>query len=152
MILTGETNVFPQHNAAIDELNRLEKEYLSLFTGKVWSETVDMKIYFTPETGKSQESATLFRLSESEGVVPATVAGAVPVTISLVAVGKTSPLILSAELQTLTSVPEDGLVYRIPEVVDIEINTPGRKMLRTRAVVHQYGQKVTLPQNFIIAK
>ena len=34
MILTGETNVFPQSDAAIKEMNRLEKEYLELFTGK----------------------------------------------------------------------------------------------------------------------
>ena len=27
MILTGETNLFPQDEAAINEMNRLEKEY-----------------------------------------------------------------------------------------------------------------------------
>ncbi|MBK8882499.1 MAG: DUF4831 family protein [Bacteroidales bacterium] len=34
MILTGEANVFPQSDAAIIEMNRLEKEYMELFTGK----------------------------------------------------------------------------------------------------------------------
>ena len=43
MILTGEANVFPQSEAAINEINRLEKEYLSLFAGKTWSETVTFK-------------------------------------------------------------------------------------------------------------
>ena len=34
LILTGEANVFPQSDAAINEMNRLEKEYTELFTGK----------------------------------------------------------------------------------------------------------------------
>ena len=34
LILTGETNVFPQNEAAINEINRLEKDYTELFTGK----------------------------------------------------------------------------------------------------------------------
>ena len=38
LILTGEANVFPQDKAAIDEINRLENEYISLFSGKSRSE------------------------------------------------------------------------------------------------------------------
>ena len=38
MVLTGEANVFPQNEAAINELNRMEQEYSELFTGKVISE------------------------------------------------------------------------------------------------------------------
>jgi len=30
MILTGETNVFPQDGAALEEINRLEREYMAL--------------------------------------------------------------------------------------------------------------------------
>ncbi|MBM3420868.1 MAG: DUF4831 family protein [Bacteroidetes bacterium] len=149
MILTGETNIFPQHNAAIDEINRLEKEYLSLFTGKVLNEMVTLKIYYTPETGKSSETGVLFRLSETRGVADVSDKAGVPVTINLSAAGKTKPLVMSADLQSLTSAPRDGLVYRIPEVAEVEIKTGNRTVFRTRTVVHQYGQKVLLPQNFV---
>jgi hypothetical protein len=150
MILTGETNVFPQHNAPIDELNRLEKEYLSLFTGKVMSDEVKMKIYFTPESGRMQEEAVLFRLSEAWGVTEAGDESGKPVTINLTAAGKTKPLVLAADLQSMTSAPEGGLVYRIPEVVELTIREGDRSVLRTRAVVHQYGQKVMLPESFLL--
>ena len=39
LILTGEANVFPQSDAAIIEMNRLEKDYTELFTGKTIRET-----------------------------------------------------------------------------------------------------------------
>lgn len=152
MILTGETNVFPQHNASIDEISRLEREYLSLFAGKVWTGFVSMTIYYTPEPGKGSESGVLFRLSGTKGIVDATDNTGVPVTINLTAAGKTKPLVMSADLQSLTSAPGDGLVYRIPEVADVEIKTGNRTVLRTRTVVHQYGQKVILPQNFVPGK
>lgn len=150
LILIGETNVFPQHNAPIDELNRLEKEYLSLFTGKVWSDEVNLKIYFTPESGQMQEEAVLFRLSEARGVTDAEDNSGIPVTINLAAAGKTRPLVLAADLQSLTSAPEGGLVYRIPEVVELTIKEGTRNVLRTRAIVHQYGQKVILPESFLL--
>ncbi|MCK7531518.1 MAG: DUF4831 family protein [Marinilabiliales bacterium] len=38
LILTGEANVFPQSDAPIIEMNRLEKEYTELFTGKSLAE------------------------------------------------------------------------------------------------------------------
>ena len=37
MILTGETNIFPQDGAAIDEINRLDREYTALFAGKTFT-------------------------------------------------------------------------------------------------------------------
>lgn len=150
MILTGETNVFPQNSAAIDELNRLEKEYLSLFIGKIWSEEINMKIYFTPETGKSQESSVLFRLSPARGIADAGDSSGTPVTINLNATGKTSPLVLAGELQSMTSAPTGGLVYRIPEVVELTVKEGNRSVIRTRTIVHQYGQKVMLPQSFLL--
>ena len=150
LILTGETNVFPQHNAAIDELNRLEKEYLSLFTGKVWSDEVNLKIYYTPESGKTQEESVLFRLSAARGVTDVADKSGIAVTINLAATGKTRPLVLAGELQSLTTAPMGGLVYRIPEVIELTVKEGNRHVLRTRAIVHQYGQKVMLPQSFLL--
>lgn len=38
LILTGEANVYPQNDAPINEINRIEKEYTELFTGKTLKE------------------------------------------------------------------------------------------------------------------
>ena len=49
LILTGETNVFPQDGAAINEMNRLEKEYTELFTGKTLREKHTFSYQLIPD-------------------------------------------------------------------------------------------------------
>ena len=44
LILTGEATVFPQSDAAINEINRLEKAYTELFTGKTLRHTFTFHI------------------------------------------------------------------------------------------------------------
>ncbi len=152
LILTGEANVFPQSDAAINEINRLEKEYLSLFTGKTWSETVNMTIYFVPDPAESEGKATLFRLSEERGVTETSGNTGEPVTIALVPTGKTKPLYVSEGVQIAASAAPNGLIYRIPEVVEVTIQYGNHTLLRTRTIVHQLGQKVVIPENILIAK
>jgi hypothetical protein len=150
LILTGEANVYPQGEAPINEINRLEREYLALFTGKTSREQVNLKYYITPRQGVTQESIILFRLSEMKGLVDDSEANAVPVTLNLTAAGKTKPLVLPNDLQLMTSAPDGVMVYRIPEVVEVTIREGNSILLTGRTVVHQYGQKVTLPMNFLI--
>jgi hypothetical protein len=152
LILTGEATVFPQHEAAINEINRLEKEYLSLFAGKTWSEQVNMKVYFTPDGGKVDGVETLFRLSDVRGVTNSSDASATPVTIALVPAGKTRPLHTSGDIQLLGSDGFQGLTYRIPEVAEVTIKHGNSTLLRTRTIVHQLGQKVLIPENVLITR
>ncbi len=65
LILTGEANVFPQSTAAIDEMNRLEKEYIELFTGKSIIEGKTFQYNFIPGRGESGKPVSLFMFSES---------------------------------------------------------------------------------------
>lgn len=150
LILTGEANVFPQSDAAINEINRLEKEYLALFAGKSHNERVNIRFYFTPQTGVTSEKSTLFMLSRQKGIDNSSDTRSVPVTISLTAAGKTKPLVVSDNLQLIVSSPGDALVYRIPEVAEVSVSEGERKIVNTRTVVHQYGHKVALPLNYII--
>jgi len=152
LILTGEANVFPQSEAAINEINRLEKEYMSLFAGKTWSETINMTIYFVPETGETKGNATLFRLSQERGVTETSGNLGEPVTIALVPTGKTKPLYVSEGVQMASSSAPKGLIYRIPEVAEVTIQYGKSTLLRTRTIVHQFGQKVVIPENILIAR
>jgi len=68
MILTGETNVFPQDGAALDEINRLEREYMALFAGKSLTETRHFRIWVTPDPEMAGRKTTIFTFSETAGV------------------------------------------------------------------------------------
>ena len=152
LILTGEATVFPQHDAPVNEINRLEKEYLSLFVGKTWSETVKLKVYFTPDAENIQGSSVLFRLSDTRGITDASDASGTPVTIALVPTGKTKPLYTSDGIRLLTSSSAEGLTYRIPEVAEVTVRHGNKTLFRSRTVVHQLGQKVLIPENFLITR
>ena len=55
LILTGEATVFPQNEAPIIEMNRLEKEYTELFTGKILKRDRKFSYQIVPDkkmTGK----------------------------------------------------------------------------------------------------
>ncbi len=88
MILTGETNVFPQDGAAINEINRLEREYMALFAGKTWSETRHFRFWLTPDPTMEGKKTTLFSFSETRGVLPAAGSAGIPVQVEMNASAK----------------------------------------------------------------
>lgn len=154
MLLTGETNVFPQGDAAINEINRLDREYTALFAGKYWTEERRYRFWFTPDPSSVTTKTILFKFSSSDGIRPAGAENGVPVTLELVPSGKTRDLTLV--VRPVTSEREitanDRLYYRVPDIVDIRVNAGGETLCTARKLIYQYGNTVTLPANFIIGK
>lgn len=154
MILTGETNIFPQDEAAIKEINRLDREYTALFAGKSWTETRHFRLWFTPQPEMSGQKTALFNFSENEGMKsPGSNIGK-PVFIELVPSNKTRNLNLIVRPATSARemVSTDKLFYRVPDVVDIRITQGNETFCSSRKLVYQFGNTVTLPANFVIGK
>lgn len=154
MILTGETNVFPQDGAAINEINRLDREYTALFAGKSWTETKHFRIWFTPRPSMAGQNTVLFNFSSSEGMKTAGTSTGKPVVIELIPSNKTKDLNLvvrpaGSEKEMSGS---DRLYYRVPDVVDIRITQGNETLCTARKLVYQFGNTVTLPSNIIIGK
>jgi len=154
MILTGETNIFPQDRAAIDEINRLEREYTALFAGKTLSEEKHFRIWLTPDLSMTGAKRPLFSFSETKGVLPSGDAGNSAVYIEMTPSGKTRELKLvvrpassSKDLEAI-----DRLYYRVPDVAEIRISAGEETLCTSRKLVYQFGNTVTLPANFIIGK
>jgi hypothetical protein len=154
MILTGETNIFPQDGAAIDEINRLEREYTALFAGKEWSETRHYKRWFSPDLTMAGSKTAIFNFSEIDGILPAGSSRGKPVLIELSPSGKTKELNLI--VRPVSSEKEleerDRLYYRVPDVVDVSVTWGDEVLCTARKLVYQFGNTVTLPSNFIIGK
>jgi hypothetical protein len=154
MILTGETNVFPQNGAAIDEINRLDREYTALFAGKSLTEKKHFRIWYIPDRSEAGTGHTICNFSGTEGVLPAGSSEGEPVKVELVPSGKTGELNL--EVRPVTSEKElavrDRLYYRVPDVADVRIVSGSETLCTARRLVYQFGTVVTLPSNFIIGK
>lgn len=154
MILTGEANVFPQDASSIAEMNRMEREYLELFTGKTWIETKTYAYEVTPSKSGLTTEQVLFKFSDVMGVIETSEQGGSPVTLELVPALKTKDLVMLTKPQASSSreAEFDKLYYRVPDVVNVKINTENQTLYNSRKLIYQFGEIVTLPANYIIGK
>jgi hypothetical protein len=153
LILTGEANVFPQSDAAINEMNRLEKDYTELFTGKTIYETRKYTITVVPAKEMIGKPVAMLKYSELTGPVSLSSNGGKTVTIEFIPERKSKDLtVVSTEESNSKSVTYDKLFYRIPEVVNVKINQGNETLFNSRRLIYQFGQVVQLPANYLIGK
>jgi len=153
MILTGEATVFPQSDAAINEINRIEKEYTELFTGKTWNETKIYSYQIIPEKEMVGEPVVLFRFSELTGPAASTMADEMPVTVEFMPEEKTKALtLLNGQQVDISTLKYDKLFYRVPDVVNMKISMGPETLFNSRRLIYQFGELIQLPANYIIGK
>ncbi len=153
LILTGEANVFPQDDAAIKELNRLEKEYTELFTGKTISEKRTFTYQLIPRIEFDGKPVTLFRFSEITGPRDPSSGNGTEVIVSLNSEQKTKDLtFISSQTPDPFTPPVDKLFYRIPDIVNMSIKMGDEILYSSRKMVYQYGEVMQLPGNYIIGR
>ena len=154
LILTGEANVFPQNSSAIEEMNRIDKEYTELFTGKTFHERKVFTYTFIPRKDRISSPEVLFRFSEVSGPSEASGTAGVPVLIDLKPVPKNKNLTLVEKpvLKGEEPVRQDKLYYRVPEVVNVNIKTEDKTLYTGRSLIFQFGNVIQLPANYLIGK
>jgi hypothetical protein len=153
MILTGEANVFPQNDAAINEINRLEKDYTELFTGKTLTKIMEFVYQFVPQKENANKPETIFFFSETTGPETVNSENSIPVTIQLIPEQRTKDItVLTKQPSGTTASMLDKLFYRIPDVAGLKINLGKNTIYSSRKLVSQFGEVMQLPANFIIGK
>lgn len=153
LILTGEANVFPQSDAAINEMNRIEREYTELFSGKKIKEIRSFSIQVIPEQGMEKKPFPLFRFSELTGPVTGSAKGGVAITAEIIPEQKTRALtVINKNRTDQVNTTFDKLYYRIPDIVNLKINMGNEVLFNSRKLVYQFGETIQLPANFIIGK
>jgi hypothetical protein len=153
LILTGEATVFPQSDAAINEINRLEKAYTELFTGKVLTESFTFSYQVIPLKSMIGKQITLLQFSDQTGPVNGSMKGGNPVSIEFTPEKKTKELTVLNRVQTKPENKKyDKLFYRVPDVVDIKISQGSEKLFDSRKLIYQFGEVIQLPANYIIGK
>ncbi|HEX2968944.1 MAG TPA: DUF4831 family protein [Bacteroidales bacterium] len=149
-ILTGEANVFPQSDAAINEMNRLEKEYTELFTGKTIREKRSFTFQVIPSQDNTGKPIELFRFSEEMGQVKTGQQGGDPLTLTLTPENRTKELaIVRNSSESRKTDQQDKLYYRVPDVVNMKINLGDEVLFNSRRLVYQYGEIIKLPANLV---
>ncbi|MBN2522546.1 MAG: DUF4831 family protein [Bacteroidales bacterium] len=143
-LLAGQYEVFPEGKAleiSIQELNHLEEEYISLFAGKTYSDTITRSFYYIPQVNQEPERYVFFRFSDETGFHDA-----------LGSVGK--PLVLELRNMHFTQVLqnlhfplsgptyENVLFYRIPDMASVKVFYSSNTILEAEIKIFQYGSVV----------
>ena len=121
--------------AAIQELDRMEKEYLALFCGQSIVGTVEAAFDVIPDPELKHQRYLAFRLTDN-GPVSDGVKG-IPYYIELEPEEMTFP----GEDEKKSKVKSNSIHFRIPAVCKVIFTCDGLRLLETRSLVYQLGKE-----------
>jgi hypothetical protein len=139
-IVTGDTDATysgEAMGAAIDELTRLEKEYLMLFVGYSEFQTQKMNFEVIPQPGETQMYIA-FRLSDTAGLVPADNLSGKPVVMEIVPQKFSEPEGTPESAKAKKGV---SINYRIPAICNVKLLDGVNMLLQSRIPVYQLGRE-----------
>ena len=125
--------------AIIEEINRLEREYLEQFTGRSVKDTVNAKFYFVPD--KSELNRVAFRLSDQSGIVSADLQGK-PYNIKIENAGEA---ISTQPFDKYAEIPKNSVITRKPVTVMVKLMDGSHTLLQQRMPVWQLSEVISQP-------
>ena len=149
-IVTGDTDATysgEAMGAAIDEITRLEKEYMTLFVGYSDLQTQKMRFDVVPQAELENQMYVAFRLSDTAGLVPADNLSGKPIVMEIITQEFAEPSV-SAEMVKNTK--EVEAYYRIPAICTVKLIEGSNLLLQSRMPVYQLGKESSLPVNVIL--
>ena len=141
-IVTGDTDATysgEAMGAAIEEISRLEAEYMSMFIGYSRYQTQKMNYDVVPDPENQKQVYVAFRLSDSEGLVPADNVSGKPYVLQLV------PQEMEAASGGKSTAKGPVAYYRIPAICTVKLTDGVNVLLQSRIPVYQLGVESTFP-------
>lgn len=142
-IITGDTDASYEGDAmraALEEIDRLEKEYMVLFTGYSEWGSQSMTFEIVPEKGRSMYIA--FRISDSAGLLPPDNLSGKPVVLEMTGGDIAAPQPPDRKVKK-SGVPV--IHYRIPAVCSVKLTDGADVLMQGRIPVYQFGEESTMP-------
>jgi hypothetical protein len=120
----------------------MEASYLSLFTGKTITRILKRTWFIVPETGVDQSTYPLETFSTTLGLVPSGLNEGQVLEVQLRPMGKT---IRMGGYFSAAAVPENALLYRIPDLVELKVMLGEEALSTHRISIYQSGHLLTAP-------
>ncbi len=146
-IVTGDTDATysgEAMGAAIEELSRLEKEYMTLFIGYSDFQTQKMRFDVIPERGRDNQMYIAFRVSDAKGLAPADEISGKPVVMEITA----------QEFEQVQAAgkkaKEEVVRYRIPAICTVKLKSGADLLLQARMPIYQLGQESSIPASVVL--
>ena len=147
-IITGDTDATysgEAMGAAVAEITRLEKEYMTMFTGYSEKSIQKMRCDVVPEKDRTMYIA--FRISDTEGLLPADNLAGKPVVLEIVptAVPEPSNPVERKSEEARLSKGVLHAMYRVPSVCTLRLTDGTGELLNARLPVYQFGYDSSFP-------
>ena len=160
-IITGNTDATFSGDAlraAVEEIGRLEEEYMRLFTGSVSSSVQAMSFDVVPASGPEEELTMAFRISDSHGLLPPDDITGRPVVMEIVpedaedfyseqVVGEVEAAKPRAKHEAAL---RGNIYYRVPAICSVRIVDGQNLILKSRIPVYQKGQDLSFPVHVLV--
>jgi hypothetical protein len=127
---------------ALDEINRLEKEYLSLFLGKHFVESRIHTFYISPEKTPDRKSYPVFHFSDADGVLSEATRTSASFTLDIIPLGKIN-FVEGIKNRTKTA----NIYYRVPEIADVRLLQSSKEVCSGRMYIYQMGKEFVIPSD-----
>lgn len=147
-MMDGEHPDGEAYKTSLNELKRIEKDYLSLFVGRTTYKKEKYSFDFVPvkTNGKGE---VVFRISNEKGVVPASDLSGKPVLIEFELeknlIQKYDGMVVSEN----PSAGESGVYYRMPGIATIKIIHELNTIATARAAIAQFGVVAPIPEELL---
>lgn len=136
------------YKVSLKELKKIEEEYTSLFVGKSEYKKETYSFDYVPGQvpGKAE---VLFRISEENGIVPATDLSGKPVMIEFETDNNLTQKYVDGAKSENPNAGESGVFYRMPGQAVIKIINDLNVIATARATIAQFGEIAPLPEDLL---
>lgn len=142
-IVTGDTDANysgAAMSSALEELTRLEKEYMTLFVGYSEFQTQNKRFDLVPENDDRENKVFVaFRLSDTDGLLPADNVSGKPFFVDIVP----QPIVETGNAKGAKGV--NAIWYRIPSICTVKLSDGMNVLLQSRLPIYQFGIDKTYP-------
>lgn len=135
------------YKVSLKELKKIEEDYLSLFVGKTSHDKETFGFDYIPKSGGKSEA--VFRISEENGIVPATDLSGKPVMIEFEIDKDLTQKYSSLVKSDNPGAGQSGVYYRVPGRATISLINDMNLVATARATIAQFGAVAPMPEELL---
>jgi len=135
------------YKVSLEELKKIEKDYLSLFVGKSTYDKESFSFDYVPKSGGKSEA--IFRISEENGIVSATDLSGKPVMIEFEIDKDLTQKYTGLVKSDNPAAGQSGVYYRVPGRATVKLISDMNVIATARVTIAQFGMVAPVPEEFL---
>jgi hypothetical protein len=138
------------YKVSLEELKKIENDYLSLFAGKSTYDKESFGFDYVPKSGGKSEA--IFRISEENGIVPATDLSGKPVMVEFETDKDLAQKVSGMVKSDNPNAGHYGVYYRIPGKATVKLINNMNVISTARVTVAQFGAVAPVPEELLFGE